>query len=140
MSSVFTRIIDGELPGHFVWQDVQAVGLLTIAPMRPGHVLVIPRQETDHFDDLPPELAGHLMQVSQRIAKALKAVYPCARVGMIIAGLEVPHTHLHVLPIDALGELDFARARPADQAQLAAEATRIRAALRSQGDAAADWD
>jgi diadenosine tetraphosphate (Ap4A) HIT family hydrolase len=138
MASVFSKIMAGELPGHFVWQDEQAVGLMTIAPIRPGHVLVIPRQEIDHFDDLPPELAGHLMQVSQRIAKAQKAAYPCLRVGMMIAGVEVPHTHLHLLPIDRVGDLDFSHAAPAEAATLAAEAERIRSALRAQSDSAAD--
>lgn len=139
MPSIFTRIINGELPGHFVWQDEQAVAMMTIQPLKPGHVLVIPRAEVDHFDELPGELAGHLMQVSQRIAGALKQVYPCVRVGLIIAGVEVPHTHLHVLPIDSVREMDFSRAENASAETLAAEAQKIRAALRARGDSAADW-
>lgn len=139
MPSVFSKIISGEFPGHFVWQDELAVAIMTIAPLRPGHVLVIPRQEIDHFDDLPPALAGHLMQVSQRIAGALKVVFPCARIGLLIAGLEVPHTHLHVLPIDSMNDIEFSRARPAEADVLAAEADKIRVALRQRGDQYSDW-
>ena len=88
MPSIFTRIIDGEFPGHFVWKDEQAVAFMTIQPVREGHLMVIPRAEIDHWDDLPEALAAHLMVVSQRIARALKDVFPCRRIGMMIAGLE----------------------------------------------------
>lgn len=138
MPSIFTRIIDGELPGHFVWKDPHAVAFMTIQPFRAGHVLVVPRAEVDHWDDLPEATAAHLMVVSHRIARALKDVYPCLRIGMIIAGLEVPHTHLHVIPIDEMGDLSFARARNADAATLAAEAQRIRTALRERGHTEAE--
>ena len=139
MPSIFTRIIDGEFPGHFVWKDEQAVAFMTIQPVREGHLMVIPRAEIDHWDDLPEPVAAHLMIVSQRIARALKDVFPCRRIGMMIAGLEVPHTHLHVVPIDDLGDLSFAKARAADAVRLAAEATRIRAALRARGHQEADF-
>ena len=139
MPSIFTRIIDGEFPGHFVWKDEQAVAFMTIQPVREGHLMVIPRAEIDHWDDLPEPVAAHLMIVSQRIARALKDVFPCRRIGMMIAGLEVPHTHLHVVPIDDLGDLSFAKARSADAVRLAAEATRIRAALRARGHQEADF-
>lgn len=133
MPSIFTRIIDGELPGHFVWKDAVAVAFLTIQPIRDGHVLVIPRAEIDHWDALPEDIAAHLMTVSQRIARALKAVYRPTRVGLMIAGLEVPHTHLHVMPIDELGDLSFARARGATPEILAENARLIREALVAQG-------
>jgi diadenosine tetraphosphate (Ap4A) HIT family hydrolase len=139
MPSIFTRIIDGELPGHFVWKDPEVVAFLTIQPFRDGHVLVIPRAEIDHFDDVPEEIAARLMVVSQRIARALKTVYRPVRVGMLIAGLEVPHTHLHVVPIDELGELSFACARAASPEQLAENARLIREALRAQGNPEADF-
>ena len=74
MPSIFTRIINGELPGHFVWKDAEAVAFLTIQPIRDGHLLVIPRAEIDHWDDLPEALSNHLMSISQRTTKALKAV------------------------------------------------------------------
>ena len=139
MPSVFTHIINGQLPGHFVWQDPDVVAFLTIQPFRDGHVLVVPRMEIDHFDDVPEEIAARLMVVSQRIARALKAVYRPARVGMLIAGLEVPHTHLHLVPIDELGELSFANASGASAESLAENASRIREALRAQGNTEADF-
>lgn len=139
MPSIFTRIINGELPGHFVWKDPEVVAFLTIQPFREGHVLVIPRAEIDHFDDVPEAIAARLMAVSQRIAKALKVLYRPARVGLIIAGLEVPHTHLHVVPIDELGDMSFARARAASTEDLATAAREIRAELRAQGNPEADF-
>lgn len=131
MASVFTRIIDGELPGHFLWQDERCVAILTIAPICPGHLLLIPREPVDHWDDLPPDLAGHLMQVGSVLAKALKRAYSAPRVGMIIAGFEVPHVHLHLFPADSLDVFDFERAAPCPQATLADNAERIRQALQA---------
>jgi len=130
MASIFTRIIAGELPGRFVWQDDRAVAFLSIAPLRPGHVLVVPRREVDHWLDLPPDLAGHLMLVAQRIGVAVARAFPCRKVGLMIAGLEVPHVHLHVVPIDDLSDMDFARQdRNADPKALDAAAEKIRQAL-----------
>ena len=139
MPSIFSRIIAGELPGHFVWKDEHAVAFMTIQPIRPGHLLVVPRAEVDHWDDLPEATSAHLMLVAQRIARAQKAVYAPLRVGLMIAGIEVPHTHLHVLPIDEMGDLSFARAHGADAATLAAEAQKLRAALRAGGHREADF-
>ena len=129
MASIFTKIINGEIPGHFVYRDDKAIAIMTIAPITAGHVLVIPIEEVDHWDDVPAPLAAHLMNVSQKIAKAIKKEFPCIRVGMMIAGLEVPHTHLHVLPITALGDLDFSKAKMAEQSVLAEQAMRLKAAL-----------
>lgn len=111
MASVFTKIIDNELPGHFVWQDDDAVAILSINPIQPGHALVIPRAEIDHWLDVPPELAAHLMVVAQTVGTAQMAAFKPTRVGLIIAGLEVPHTHLHVIPMSGMGDLDFANIR-----------------------------
>lgn len=129
MPSIFTRIIDGELPGHFVWHDDECVAFLSIAPLREGHTLVVPRIEVDHWLDLPPELAAHLMVVAQRIGRAQQAAFNPSRVGMIIAGMEVPHTHLHVIPIDREADLNFANARSAEAGELAATAEQLVAAL-----------
>ena len=127
--SIFTRIIDGELPGHFVWRDDECVAFLSIAPLRPGHTLVVPRLEVDHWLDLPPELAAHLMTVAQRIGRAQQAALNPTRVGLIIAGMEVPHTHLHVIPIDRESRPQL-RQRPAGRAadELAATADAAAAA------------
>lgn len=130
MASVFTRIIAGELPAHFVWQDDLCVAFLSIEPLRPGHTLVVPRVEVDHWIDLDDRTLAALMSAARTIARAQQAAYRPTRVGLLIAGLEVPHVHVHVSPIDGMRDLDFANAgpNPGDPA-LAAEAERIRAAL-----------
>ena len=109
MASLFTRIIQGDIPGRFLWRDDQCVVFLTIGPIRPGHALVVPIQEVDHWLDLPTELGTHLFSVAQIIGQAQMAAFSPERVGLIIAGLEVPHTHLHVIPIRSEADLDFAQ-------------------------------
>lgn len=129
MASVFTLIMAGKIPGHFVYEDDTAVAILTIQPIREGHVLVIPRAEIDQWSDLPVATAAHLMEVSHKIANALKTIFPCTRIGLMIAGLEVPHTHIHLVPIDSMDDLNFAFAKNADQQALQNTAEKIRAAL-----------
>lgn len=137
MASLFTRIIEGEIPGRFVWTDDRAVVFLTIAPMRPGHVLVVPREEVDHWVDLDEGLAGHLMVVARQVGRAQMEAFRPTRVGMLIAGLEVPHCHLHLVPIDSEGDLSFANAdHDAKAEDLDAAAERLRTALQNQGHAA----
>lgn len=134
MSTLFTRIIDGEIPGRFVWRDDEAVAFLTINPIAPGHTLVVPRAEVDHWVDLDPSLAQHLMAVAQVVGQAQMAAFSPTRVGMIIAGLEVPHTHLHLIPIDTEADLSFAKADPSPAAEALDDAAeRLRSALRSLG-------
>lgn len=136
MPTVFTRILQGELPGRFVWKDELCAVFLSIAPLRPGHALVVPRAEVDHWIDLPPTTAAHLMTVAQAIGKAQQAAFNPRRVGLMIAGFEVPHVHVHVVPVEGMGDLDFANAdgRPA-AAALDDAAVRLRKALREQGAA-----
>nr|WP_298250684.1 HIT family protein [uncultured Halomonas sp.] len=129
MASIFTRIMQGEIPGHFVHEDDQCAVIMTIQPMRPGHVLVIPRDEVDHWDDLPEPLYQHLMTVSRRLAKAIKVAFPCKRVGMLVVGLEVPHVHIHLMPLDAMSDIQVENLPMADSADLAAAAEKLRAAL-----------
>lgn len=136
MASIFSRIIDGELPGHFIWRDDRAVAIMTIAPICPGHVLVIPTAEIDHWDDMPPELAAHCVDVARSITKAIKSVYDCSRVSLQIVGLEVPHTHLHLVPINSMEDASFSRAQQAAPEELAGEAAKLRAALKAAGNAA----
>jgi len=134
MSTVFTRIINGELPGTFVWRDERCVAFMSINPMAPGHVLVVPIEEVDHWIDAPPELAAHLFSVAHVIGRAQQAAFECERVGMIIAGYEVPHTHVHVLPTTSMGQLSFANAAASvDRDDLDAWADAIRTALRAEG-------
>ena len=110
MPSIFSRIIAGELPGRFVWRDEVCVAFLSIAPLRPGHTLVVPIEEVDHWIDLDDGAAAHLMRVAQAVGRAQQEAFRPARVGLIIAGMEVPHCHLHIVPIDRESDLHFANA------------------------------
>lgn len=130
MPTLFSRIIAGEIPGRFVWRDPEVVAFLTIAPLRPGHVLVVPRQEIDHWLDVPPDLLAHTMRVAQDVGRAVQRAFPCRKVGLMVAGLEVPHVHVHVVPIDGLEDMDFARQdRNPDPRALDEAAERIRREL-----------
>lgn len=134
MATLFTKIIEGEIPGRFVWRDDRAVVFLTIAPMTPGHALVVPVIEVDHWIDLDPDLAAHLMVVARAVGRAQMQAFTPTRVGIIVAGLEVPHCHLHLVPIETEADLSFARAdHHPDPAALDDAAERLRAALRDQG-------
>ena len=130
MASIFTRIINGDIPGHFVYKDDRCVAFLSIEPLAPGHTLVVPIAEVDHWIDLDAELASHLMLVSQRVAKAIDAVYQPKKVGLMIAGLEVPHVHLHVTQMNSVTDLDFANATRANDGDLAAVASTLSDAMR----------
>jgi len=132
MATLFTKIIEGEIPGRFVWRDDRAVAFLTIAPIAHGHALVVPIEEVDHWVDLEPDLAAHLMEVSRRVGQAQMRAFSPRRIGLIVAGLEVPHCHLHVIPIDSEADLSFARAdHSPDPARLDAAAEALRAELGS---------
>ena len=134
MATVFTKIIEGELPGRFVWRDDRCVAFLSINPLRHGHTLVVPVEEVDHWLDLDPDLNAHVLAVGQRIGQAQMAALSPTRVGLIIAGMEVPHMHLHVVPIDTEQDLDFRNAaRHADPADLDQARSALVAALRDAG-------
>jgi diadenosine tetraphosphate (Ap4A) HIT family hydrolase len=143
MATLFTKVIEGEIPGRFVWRDERAVVFLTIAPIATGHALVVPIDEVDHWVDLEPGLAAHLMEVARQVGRAQMRAFTPRRVGLIVAGLEVPHCHLHVLPIESEADLSFARAdHNPDPAALDAAADRLRAGLRDLGHGekvAASW-
>jgi histidine triad (HIT) family protein len=134
--SIFSRIIASELPANFVWKDEQCVGFLSNRPLKPGHTLVVPRQEIDHWLDLDPALLSRLMSTAQTIGKAQMAAFKPARIGLVLAGLEVPHVHFHVVPIGGVHDLDFNNQDPNPEPSMmvrAAEA--IRAELRKLGHA-----
>ena len=134
MPSVFSRIIAGELPARFVWQDEQAVAFLSNRPLRPGHTLVVPRVEVDHWLDVEPRLLSHLTEIAQVIGRAQMAAFKPTRIGVMIAGLEVPHLHIHVVPIRGMQDLDFANQDPNPDPKVmddAAEA--IRGAMKAAG-------
>ncbi|MEX0868794.1 MAG: HIT family protein [Nitriliruptoraceae bacterium] len=112
MPSVFTRIIDGELPGRFVWKDAVAVAFLSINPITPGHTLVVPRVEVDHWLDLDTDTWAHCSVVAKHVGAGIKRAFTPPRIGQMIAGFEVPHAHIHVLAITGEGELSFKLADP----------------------------
>ncbi|HEB90902.1 MAG TPA: HIT family protein [Deltaproteobacteria bacterium] len=134
MASIFTKIIAGELPGHFVWKDDVCVAFLTIAPLKPGHTLVVPRAEVDSWTDLEPDVMQHLTGVAQSIGRALDRAYRPEKVGLVILGLEVRHVHLHVSCIWKPTDLDFGNADPnVPPESIAKEAEVVRTALRELG-------
>jgi diadenosine tetraphosphate (Ap4A) HIT family hydrolase len=110
MTSVFTRIINGELPGRFVYEDDELVAFLTIAPVTQGHTLVVPRAEIDQWQDLDPAVFNRVIGLSQRIGRAVRSAFDAPRAGLLIAGLEVPHLHVHVFPAWALTDFDLSGA------------------------------
>ncbi|MEU7766435.1 HIT family protein [Nocardia sp. NPDC049190] len=134
MASVFSAIIAGQLPGRFVWENEEFVGFLTIAPVTPGHTLVVPRKEIDQWQDIDADLFGRLTGVAQKIGQAVRTAWDAPRTGLLIAGLEVPHLHVHVFPAFTMGNFDISGAdhnpTPAslDEAQ-----TKIKQALRDLG-------
>jgi histidine triad (HIT) family protein len=134
MSTVFTKIIEGVFPGTFVWRDELCVGFMSINPMAPGHVLVVPIEEIDHWIDAPPHLAAHLFSVTYTIGSAQRDAFGCERVGVIVAGYEVPHTHIHVIPTSSMAQLSFANAAASvERDDLDRWAAAIRRALRAAG-------
>jgi histidine triad (HIT) family protein len=136
MPTLFTRILDGDLPARFVWKDDECGAFLSINPLQPGHTLVVPRSEVDHWIDLAPEQMSHLVRVSQTIGRALMAAFQPAKVGMTLVGLEVPHVHIHLVPIRGIFDMDFTKAeRNPREEDLESAAGKIRAALRESGAA-----
>lgn len=134
MSTLFTKIIDGQIPGRFIWKDERCVAFLTIGPITDGHTLVVPREEIDEFTDAPDDLVAHLMQVVGKIGRAQKRVFGSRRAGVMIAGFEVPHLHVHVWPTNSLSDFDLSRAEDnPDPAKMDANAQKLRAALREDG-------
>jgi histidine triad (HIT) family protein len=134
LATIFSRIIEGELPARFVWKDDSCVSFLSINPLRPGHALVVPRQEVDHWIDLDADLIAHLFQTAQAIGKAQMAGFKPVRIGLAVAGLEVPHCHIHVVPIRGIQDLNFANQDPhPDPAMMDDAAETLRRELRGLG-------
>lgn len=134
MATIFTQIIEGKLPARFVWKDDECVAFLSNRPLRPGHALVVPRLEIDHWLDLEPSLLARLTEAAQAIGRAQMAAFKPARIGMMLAGLEVPHCHFHVVPIRGVNDLDFGNQDPdPDPASMDDAAEAIRRELRKLG-------
>jgi diadenosine tetraphosphate (Ap4A) HIT family hydrolase len=108
MATLFTKIINGEIPGRFVYEDDEVVAFLTIQPMTQGHTLVVPRAEIDNWQDIDQAVFGRIMAVAQLIGKAVCRAFSADRAGVIIAGLEIPHLHVHVFPARDLSDFGFA--------------------------------
>jgi len=134
MPTVFSLIIAGHIPGTFVWRDERCVAFMSINPMAFGHTLVVPIEELDHWVDGDPEVVAHLFEVTRIIGRAQQAAFGCERVGVIVAGYEVPHTHVHVIPTNTMSELSFANAAASvDRSDLDRAAEAIRVELRRMG-------
>jgi len=130
MTTIFSKIIAGEIPGTFVYRDDRCVAFMSINPLARGHVLVVPIDEVDHWIDASPELVAHLFDVTHRIGKAQHHAFDCERVGVIVAGYEVPHAHIHVIPTDNMSQLSFENAATSvDRDDMEAAAAAIRSAL-----------
>lgn len=127
MASIFTRIIRGEIPCHRVGEDDRFLAFLDINPVRKGHTLVIPKVEVDRFFDLPADVLAGILPFAQGVARRIEAVVPCDRIGMSVVGLEVPHAHMHLIPIDSLHDMDFTRPKvKMSNEEMAALAEQIR--------------
>lgn len=129
MASIFTKIVNGELPCHKVAENDQFLAFLDITPLREGHVLVIPKLEVDYIFDLDDQLLGDMMVFAKSVAVKLKAAVPCKRIGVTVIGLEVPHAHIHLVPLDVMNDMNFAKPKAAfTNEELAEIATKIRLA------------
>jgi histidine triad (HIT) family protein len=109
MPSIFTRIINREIPGYIVAEDERYIAFLDINPLVLGHTLVVPKKEVDFIFDLDDETLGGLNVFAKKVAQAIRKVIPCKRIGVAVIGLEVPHTHVHLVPMNSMGDLNFTR-------------------------------
>jgi len=129
MSTIFRKIIDGDVPCHKLFEDDNYLSFLDMRPINPGHALVIPKIDNDYIFNLDDDVLAGLLVAAKPVAKAIEQVVTCERIGLMVAGLEVPHTHVHLVPINGIGDLNFAKANDATQEELAALAEQIRNAV-----------
>jgi histidine triad (HIT) family protein len=130
MSTIFTKIVQREIPCHLIAEDDRFMAFLDVMPLVEGHTLVIPKQEIDYIFDLDPELLGDLMKFAQTIAPAIKKAIPCKRVGVAVIGLEVPHAHVHLVPMNRMMDINFSQEKlKPSQESLAQTAALIRSFL-----------
>ena len=130
MSSIFTRIVQGDIPSYKLAETERFYAFLDINPLAKGHALVIPKQEIDYFFDLEDALLADLMLFAKKVARAIEKVVPCERVGVSVVGLEVPHAHVHLIPINSISDMSFSKERVQMEAsEFEALATAISAAL-----------
>ena len=127
MPSIFTRIVNGEIPCHKLAEDDRFLAFLDVRPIRAGHALVIPKEEVDYIFDMDDERLGDIMRFAKPVARAIEKLVPCKRMGVVVIGLEVAHAHIHLIPISQIADINFALAKPAAAEDLAELAARIRA-------------
>ncbi len=137
MAGIFSKIIEGQIPSRMLWEDDLCVSFLDVRPLAPGHALVVPREETDLWTDLSAQTAAHLFEVAHAIGRAQMSVFAPRRIGLMIAGFEVPHTHVHVVPMDSMAQLDFANINASpEQSSLDRQMHELREALVEHGHSA----
>jgi histidine triad (HIT) family protein len=107
MASIFTKIINGEIPCYKIGEEDRFFAFLDINPLREGHTLVVPKQETDYLFDLEDELLSGMIIFSKKVADAIREAIPCNRIGVAVLGLEVPHAHIHLVPMDSMDDVNF---------------------------------
>ena len=126
MPTLFTKIISGEIPCHKILEDENYLAFLDIKPINHGHTLVIPKREIDYIFDVDDKLLAGLILFAKKVSGMIRQAVPCKKVGIMVAGLEVPHAHIHLVPIFDVGDLNFAKAKPAPNEELAKVAAKIR--------------
>lgn len=130
MASLFTKIINREIPGHIVAEDERYIAFLDINPLVVGHTLVVPKQEVDYIFDIDDDTLAGLQLFAKKVAHALKKAIPCTRIGVAVIGLEVPHTHVHLVPMNSMDDLNFTRPKlKPSKEELSAAAEKIRKAM-----------
>jgi len=126
MPTIFTKIIKGEIPCHKIYEDKDHLAFLDIRPVKPGHTLVIPKKEINYIFNMDDQSLAALMIVAKKVAGMIERNIPCKRIGVMVCGIEVPHTHVHLIPFDAIPDLNFANAKDVPSEELAAIAKKIR--------------
>lgn len=129
MASIFNKIINGEIPSHKVAENDDFYAFLDISPLRKGHTLVVPKKEVDYIFDIDDKLLGDMMVFAKSVSIKIKRVFPCNRIGVTVIGLEVPHAHIHLIPINTMNDMNFAQPKmELPQEELAEIAEKIRKA------------
>jgi histidine triad (HIT) family protein len=130
MASIFTRIINRDIPGYIVAEDERYIAFLDINPLVLGHTLVVPKQEVDYIFDIDDEMLAGLTVFAKKVAVAVKKAVPCKRIGVAVIGLEVPHTHVHLVPMNSMGDINFTKQKLSpSKEELSATAEKIKTAL-----------
>lgn len=130
MASLFTKIINREIPGHIVAEDDRYIAFLDINPLVMGHTLVVPKKEVDYIFDLDDDTLAGLQLFCKKVAHAIQKAFPCNRIGLAVIGLEVPHTHVHLVPMNSMGDINFARPKLSpSKEELSAAAEKIKKSM-----------